>query len=64
MNITLEIVRIVMRYLAGALVAAGLLSPDDAPILLDSKLIEIVAGVVVALATEAGYAVAKMRQKG
>jgi hypothetical protein len=63
MNLTLEIVRIVMRYISGALVAWGFLSPDDAGIFLDAHFVEVIAGVLLAVMTEAGYAVAKWRER-
>lgn len=57
------IARILLRYIAGALVAKGILDPDSAALLnTDPDLIELVTaavGVLMGLATEYAYRLAK-----
>lgn len=59
----LELTRIALRYLAGALVAKGIVSAETAAMANDPAFIEIAVGVVTAIATEIGFAIAKMRTK-
>lgn len=56
---TAVIIRIVLRYLSGALIAAGWLAPEY-DLSLDPELISMI-GVGIAAATEAAYAYAKRR---
>lgn len=57
------IVRILLRYLAGALITKGLLSPEDGNMLTSdpdvAQLLEIGVGLGFGLASEAWYAIAR-----
>ena len=55
------IVRIIARYLAGALVAVGLLLPDEASSLINDPEFLAALGVVIGFLVEAAYAFAKKR---
>lgn len=58
---TLVIARIILRYLAGALLAYGLIDPGLADrIAIDPDLAELL-GLAIGVVTEAGYAFAKSR---
>jgi hypothetical protein len=55
------IIRIVMRYLSGALVSYGIIPHEAAADLAMDPDVALVLGAIVAAATEAGYAFAKKR---
>ena len=64
MNISLEVTRILLRYVAGALIAKGIIAPEiGAAMTSDPEFVQVVAGVAVALITEAGFVIAKLRSK-
>lgn len=60
---TAVLARIILRYLAGALVAKGLMSIDDVSTVLTdpdvAALTEMAIGAGLAVATETAYALAK-----
>ena len=59
---TLEIIRIILRYLGMFLVSRGMFAPGTADsIFADPQLVQIVAGVASALVAEVGYGVSKWR---
>jgi hypothetical protein len=53
------IVRNLLRYGAGALIARGTISADFGSVLLSPEIIDLVAGTVILLGTEVWYKVAK-----
>jgi len=55
------IVRIVLRYLAMYLMTSGYFSTDAGAALMDPATLTALAGVIVALGTEAWYRLAKKR---
>ena len=55
------IIRIVMRYLSGALVSYGVIPHETAAELAMDPDVALVLGAIVGAATEAGYAFAKKR---
>jgi hypothetical protein len=58
-EVTALIARIVLRYVAGALVAWGLLAPEDADILTMDPEMAVLVGALITAAVEGGYALAK-----
>lgn len=64
MQLTLELVRIGLRYLGMFLIAKGIFAPETADnIFADPALAEIIVGAVSAIAAEIGFAIAKWRAK-
>jgi hypothetical protein len=64
MQLTLELVRIALRYLGMFLIAKGIFDPSTAnSVFADPAVVEIVAGAVSAAVAEIGYAAAKWREK-
>ena len=62
MQLTLELVRIGLRYLGMFLIAKGVFDQTTADsVFSDPALVEIVAGGVSAAVAEIGYAIAKVR---
>lgn len=59
---TAVLIRIILRYASGALVAKGLLSPDDGSMFADDpqvvQALEVGAGILIGLATEYWYRLA------
>lgn len=57
------IVRIALRYVAGALVSYGVLAPDDAAVITGDPELEqalvVAAGAVIGFATEVAYRLAR-----
>jgi len=55
------IIRIVLRYAIGALIVNGSIGTEGGAVLLDPVNLEVIAGVVMMLATEGWYWFAKRR---
>lgn len=63
MGLTLELTRIVLRYLGMFLISKGVFAPGTQETIFgDPALVEILAGVVSSAAAEIGYAVSKYRK--
>ena len=59
---TAVLIRIILRYASGALVAKGLLLPDDGALFADdpqvAAALEVGAGILIGVATECWYRLA------